>query len=219
MNITEKKLSLISILLFLIPFITIIICLENHSNFKNDDVFPFFDGKVSISLVGRQFYNVFLFKLSFSVYGLLSIIFYFFLSNRLSKLKIKNRISIIGIILNIFLFIYLILLGDKSFDLSSSIRRIAIISYIVILFIIHIKTFLYLKILLSRKKGIFLSLCKNICLFFLIIMFLFVIVGSPWINPLIDYPYNLKNVIEWNFFLFSILFYLPLSNLLFNLKK
>ena len=186
MNITKKKLSLISILLFLIPFITIIICLENHSN---------------------------------SVYGLLSIFFYFFLSNRLSKLKIKNRISIIGIILNIFLFIYLILLGDKSFDLSSPIRRIAIISYIVILFIIHIKTFLCLKILLFRKKGIFLSLCKNICLFFLIIMLLFVIVGSPWVNPLIDYPYNLKNVIEWNFFLFSILFYLPLSNLLFNLKK
>ena len=30
---------------------------------------------------------------------------------------------------------------------------------------------------------------------------------------------NLKNVIEWNFFLISILFYLPMSVLLYNLKK
>ena len=49
-------------------------------------------------------------------------------------------------------------------------------------------------------------------------MSLFVIIGSPWVNPLIDYPYNLKNVIEWNFFLISILFYLPMSVLLYNLK-
>ena len=62
-------------------------------------------------------------------------------------------------------------------------------------------------------------LSQNICIFFLIVMSLFVIIGSPWVNPLIDYPYNLKNVIEWNFFLISILFYLPMSVLLYNLKK
>ena len=71
MRVSNKKLSLVSILLFLIPFFTIIICLENHSNFKNEDIFPFYDGKVSISLVGRQFYNVILFKLSFLILGLI----------------------------------------------------------------------------------------------------------------------------------------------------
>ena len=219
MRVSNKKLSLVSILLFLIPFFTIIICLENHSNFKNEDIFPFFDGKVSISLVGRQFYNVILFKLSFLIYGLLSILFYSFLFTHFNKFKLENNMNIMGLILNIFLFIYLIFLGDKSLDLSSLIRRIAIILYIILLFIIHIRSFFYLKILTNKKKGFFLILSQNICIFFLIVMSLFVIIGSPWVNPLIDYPYNLKNVIEWNFFLISILFYLPMSVLLYNLKK
>ena len=219
MRVSNKKLSLFSILLFLIPFFTIIICLENHSNFKNEDIFPFFDGKVSISLVGRQFYNVILFKLSFLIYGLLSILFYSFLFTHFNKFKLENNMNIMGLFLNIFLFIYLIFLGDKSLDLSSLIRRIAIILYIILLFIIHIRSFFYLKILTNKKKGFFLILSQNICIFFLIVMSLFVIIGSPWVNPLIDYPYNLKNVIEWNFFLISILFYLPMSVLLYNLKK
>ena len=219
MRVSNKKLSLVSILLFLIPFFTIIICLENHSNFKNEDIFPFYDGKVSISLVGRQFYNVILFKLSFLIYGLLSILFYSFLFTHFNKFKLENNMNIMGLFLNIFLFIYLIFLGDKSLDLSSLIRRIAIILYIILLFIIHIRSFFYLKILTNKKKGFFLILSQNICIFFLIVMSLFVIIGSPWVNPLIDYPYNLKNVIEWNFFLISILFYLPMSVLLYNLKK
>jgi len=219
LSVSKKKLSLVSILLFLIPFFTIIICLENHSNFKNEDIFPFFDGKVSISLVGRQFYNVILFKFSFLIYGLLSILFYSFLFTHLNKFKLENNINIMGLVLNIFLFIYLVFLGDKSLDISSSIRRIAIVLYIILLFIIHIRSFFYLRILLNKKKGFFLILSQNICIFFLIVMSLFVIIGSPWVNPLIDYPYNLKNVIEWNFFLISILFYLPMSILLYNLKK
>ncbi len=219
MKVSKKKLTIISILLFIIPFLTIIICLENHSNFKNEDYFPFFDGKISISLVGRQFYNVFLFKSSFLFYGLLSILFYSFLCKYFNKFQIKNTLNVMGLVMNIFLFIYLIFLGDKSFDLSSSIRKIAIILYIILLFIIHIRTFFYLRILLNKQKGFFLFLSQNICMFFLITMSLFVIIGSPWVNPLINYPYNLKNVIEWNFFLISILFYLPLSVLLYNLKK
>tara|TARA_Y100000768_G_scaffold384479_1_gene368590 strand:+ start:632 stop:1291 length:660 start_codon:yes stop_codon:yes gene_type:complete len=216
---SKKILSLISILLFLIPFSTIIICLENHSDFKNEHFFPFFDGKVSISLVGRQFYNVFLFKFSFLFYGLLSILYYSFLFKHFNKFQIKNSLNTMGLALNLFLFIYLMFLGDKSFDFSSSIRRITIVIYIILLFIIHIRTFFYLRILLNKKKGFFLSLSQNICIFFLIVMSLFVIIGSPWVNPLIDYPYNLKNVIEWNFFLITILFYLPISVLLYNLKK
>ena len=219
MKVSKKKLTIISILLFIIPFLTIIICLENHSNFKNEDYFPFFDGKISISLVGRQFYNVFLFKSSFLFYGLLSILFYSFLCKYFNKFQIKNTLNVMGLVMNIFLFIYLIFLGDKSFDLSSSIRKIAIILYIILLFIIHIRTFFYLRILLNKQKGFFLFFSQNICMFFLITMSLFVIIGSPWVNPLINYPYNLKNVIEWNFFLISILFYLPLSVLLYNLKK
>ena len=166
MRVSNKKLSIVSILLFLIPFFTIIICLENHSNFKNEDIFPFYDGKVSISLVGRQFYNVILFKLSFLIYGLLSILFYSFLFTHFNKFKLENNMNIMGLFLNIFLFIYLIFLGDKSLDLSNLIRRIAIILYIILLFIIHIRSFFYLKILTNKKKGFFFNLKSKIFVYF-----------------------------------------------------
>ena len=113
MRVSKKKLSLTSILLFLIPFFTIIICLENHSSFKNENFFPFFDGKVSISLVGRQFYNVFLFKFSFFIYGLVSVLFYFLLGKHLDRFQMKNNMNVMGLVLNILLFIYLVFLGDN----------------------------------------------------------------------------------------------------------
>ena len=47
-------------------------------------------------------------------------------------------------------------------------------------------------------------------------MFIFIIVGSPWINPLFDYPDRLKNIIEWNYFFVSLLFYVPFSIIMFN---
>jgi hypothetical protein len=42
-------------------------------------------------------------------------------------------------------------------------------------------------------------------------MTILVIIGLPWVNPLFKYPDQLKNIIEWNFFLLTIIFYIPLS--------
>ena len=42
-------------------------------------------------------------------------------------------------------------------------------------------------------------------------MTILIIVGLPWVNPLFKYPDQLKNIVEWNFFLLTIIFYIPLS--------
>ena len=46
-------------------------------------------------------------------------------------------------------------------------------------------------------------------------MTILMIIGLPWVNPLFKYPDQLKNIIEWNFFLLTIVFYIPLS-IMFN---
>ena len=49
-------------------------------------------------------------------------------------------------------------------------------------------------------------------------MTILIIIGLPWVNPLFKYPDQLKNIIEWNYFLLTIVFYIPLSILFYNLS-
>ena len=50
-------------------------------------------------------------------------------------------------------------------------------------------------------------------------MTILIIIGLPWVNPLFKYPDQLKNIIEWNYFLLVIIFYLPLSIMFLNIKE
>ena len=58
-------------------------------------------------------------------------------------------------------------------------------------------------------------------IFYTIIAFMtiLVIIGLPWVNPLFKYPNQLKNIVEWNFFLLTILFYIPISFVFYQLNK
>ena len=55
--------------------------------------------------------------------------------------------------------------------------------------------------------------------FYIIIalMTILIIIGLPWVNPLFKYPDQLKNIVEWNYFLLMIVFYIPLSLLFYQL--
>ena len=119
--------------------------------------------------------------------------------------------------MNIALICYLYFLGNNVFYYSDLIRRLSIILYLLTVLVAHFLTFLFLKRNFNKiKKSIVMNISFNICLLILIIMFIFIIVGSPWINPLFDYPYNLKNIIEWNYFFVSLLFYIPFSIIIFK---
>ncbi len=66
-------------------------------------------------------------------------------------------------------------------------------------------------LLKSKKKIEFNNI--YLAIFYIIIAFMtiLVIIGLPWVNPLFKYPDQLKNIVEWNFFLLTIIFYIPLS--------
>ena len=208
----NKFISLNSVILFLFPCIILFICLNNHSEFKKEFFFPFFDGTVSVSLIGRQDYNIVFFKTSFLIYSFLSLFFYYSLSNFLKRIRYKNNLLVIGLLMNIALVCYLYFLGNNVFNFSDLLRRLSIIMYLLTVLIAHLSTFLFLKSNINKiQKSTVMNISFNLCLLILIIMFIFIIVGSPWVNPLFDYPYNLKNIIEWNYFFVSLLFYIPFS--------
>ena len=73
----KKSISIYSLLLFIVPVITLTICHQLHVNHTGVQTIPFLDGKVSVSLIGRQGYNIGIFKPAFFLYAFISILFYF----------------------------------------------------------------------------------------------------------------------------------------------
>ena len=76
-----------------------------------------------------------------------------------------------------------------------------------------------LKIFKLRKKILFNKIYLGIFYIIIGIMTILIIIGLPWVNPLFKYPNQLKNIIEWNFFLLAVIYYLPLAFLFNRLKK
>ena len=211
----NRKISFLSLLLFIIPVITIFICFQIISYYyPNFNTFPFIDGKASVSQIGRGEKTIIIFKSGFFLYILFSIIFYYKISNFFLLIGKRNKLKIYSLIANFFLSIYILSLGvDGSFNAAA--RRIAIILYIVSIYSSHIYFTKILKILKSEKK---LEFNKNYLFIFytiIILMSILMIIGTPWVNPLFKYPNVLKNIIEWNFFLLTIIFYIPTSILFY----
>ena len=210
----KKNISLYSILLFLIPAITLLICLQIHVIFYELNSIPFIDGKVSVSLIGRQEKTILIFRSGLFLYAVISILFYFNISNFLLSKKIKNKFKILGFLANLFLCIYLFALGKQDFYYEVS-RRISIIFFILIMYINHIYLVKVLNLLRSEIKIIYRRAFITIILF----MTILVVIGTPWVNPLFEYPDRLKNIVEWNLFLLTILFYIPIWHLFLNLRN
>ena len=76
-----------------------------------------------------------------------------------------------------------------------------------------------LKLLKSQGKVHFNTIYLTIFYIIIILMTILIIIGLPWVNPLFKYPSELKNIIEWNYFLLTIVFYLPLSSMFYQLNK
>tara|TARA_Y100000590_G_scaffold259394_1_gene291296 strand:- start:4475 stop:5137 length:663 start_codon:yes stop_codon:yes gene_type:complete len=215
----KNSISLSSLLLFVIPTLTLLICHQMHANYTSIITIPFIDGKVSISLIGRQDYTIKIFKPGFFIYAIISIFFYYELSNYALKNGIKNKFKLYGILANFFLCIYIIALGNRESNFYEIARRLAIIFYILNMYINHIYLIKILKNLKIKKK---INLKKIYLVIFYIIlslMTILIIIGSPWINPLFKYPYELKNIIEWNYFFLIIVFYIPVAIIFSKFNK
>ena len=215
----NKQVSFFSLLLFIIPVITIFFCFQIISYYyPNFHTFPFIDGKASVSQIGRGEKTIVIFKSGFSLYILFSIIFYFKLSNFFVTLEKKNKFKVYGILANFFLFLYIVALGmDGTF--FSAIRRLAIIFHIATIYISHIYFIKKIRSLNIEKKIVLNNIYLYIFYTIVTLMSLLVIIGMPWVNPLFKYPNELKNIVEWNFFLLTIIFYIPISSLFYFSNK
>ena len=71
----KKSISAYSLLLFIVPVVTLTVCHQFHVAHTGIQTIPFIDGTVSISLIGRQGYNIGIFKPAF--FYMLLFLFYF----------------------------------------------------------------------------------------------------------------------------------------------
>ena len=207
----RKYISVYSFLLFVIPAITLFICFQIIAYYYPDfHTIPFIDGKASVSMIGRGEKTIITFKSGFFLYIFVSVLFYLKISNFFLLNGIVNKFKIYGLLANLFLCIYILALGrDGSFYEIS--RRLAIIFYIANIYINHIYLTKILRLLKSKKKIQFNNIYLAIFYIIIVFMTILVIIGLPWVNPLFKYPDQLKNIVEWNFFLLTIIFYIPLS--------
>ena len=214
----KKSIFLLSVILFILPVTTLLICHQLHVAHTGFQTIPFIDGKVSVSLIGRQTYSIGFFKPSFFLYSILSIFFYFKISNLCFQNNIKNKLKILGVSANFFLCVYIFALGKNDPSFYAGLRRLSVILYITNIYFNHIYLVKILKSLKFKKIIRFNSIFQLIFYTIISIMTILIIIGLPWVNPLFKYPDQLKNIIEWNYFLLTIVFYIPLSILFYNLS-
>lgn len=214
----KKDISVYALLLFIIPIITLCICQQIVAYYYNFHTIPLIDGKASISMIGRGERTIDIFKSGFFLYIFISILFYFKISIFFLSKRIENKFKIFGLIANSFLCIYIISIG-KDGALYEAFRRLAIIFYIVSIYISHIYLIKILKLLRHKKKIKFNFIYIKTFYVIIFLMTLLIIIGSPWVDPFFEYPNKLKNIIEWNYFLLTITFYLPLSLMFYKFKN
>ena len=206
-------------MLFLVPVITLFVCFQIIAYYYPDFyTIPFIDGKASVSQIGRGEKTIRIFKLGFLLYIFISIFFYFKISSFFFLNGIKNKFKICAVLANFFLCVYIIALGRDG-SLYEISRRLAITFYIANIYINHIYLIKILKLLESKRKVHFNTIYLTIFYIIIILMTILIIIGLPWVNPLFKYPSELKNIIEWNYFLLTIVFYLPLSSMFYQLNK
>ena len=204
----------ISLGLFIIPSVTIFLCLGMATYLNILEICnPFISGCYSVSRVGRSYPAVLIFK-PMIVITIMLMIVYFFEHYRIFKKFLINKIYLnlillSGLISSFALFVYIIFLGIEGSEIWRFMRRGGIFIYIISLIISQFLIVLtYLKIK-NDYKVIISSKIININFYFI---FLLIICGIILIL-LIDIfslttSWYIKNIIQWNYFLLMNLFFL-----------
>ena len=231
-----SKIKKISIWIFLIPFISVNICLVLSQIFPYGEVFaigdaisedwrpwiiPYIDGHSSISRVVRVYPNNLIFKPSMLLTGVLLIIYWVNIKNLLKKItpdhRHLNKIFYCGFLSAIFLMLHALLLGIK-FDLNilKLLRRIILLSFI----FLELTAQAYLITLLFEAKSKIKTMINKNFLILKRILVTSLIVTAIIISPFLPFSNLkiLKHILEWNYFLGIILFYL-LTHFMWNDKN
>jgi len=221
-----KKIKKISIWIFLIPFISINTCLVLTQVFPYGEIFaigdaisedwrpwivPYIDGHSSISRVVRVYPNSMIFKPSMILTGILLMIYWTNIKSLIKKIdkdhRHLNKVFYCGVASAIFLILHSIFLGVK-FELSllKLLRRIVLLSFIVLEVTAQAYLILILYEIKSKIKTFInekVLMLKRILVTILILAAIIIIPFLPFSNLKI-----LKHMLEWNYLLGIITFYL-----------
>jgi|TARA_B110000027_G_C16114467_1_gene299436 hypothetical protein len=191
----------ISFFVFLIPTITVILSYIFSLYLSLvPSCIPVLDGCTSISRTGRYYpVNIF-FKTFMFLSGFLILFYwyenYLFFKNLDNSYLIKIT-YIIGIISIIFLFLYLVFLGENNY--YRYFRKIGIFIYLVFSIISELLlSIIYYK---SIKKNLFNNSFVKFKLILCICMLTLGLILFPFMVMKIDNVTNLRNIISWNYFL------------------
>ena len=215
-----KKVKSISIWIFLIPFVAVNLCLYTSTFhpefFKSGEaiygkIFPYIDGKASISRTARYFPNYLIFKPAMFLTAFFLIYYWRHNKNIFINLDSSNKyiqkFYFFGVASAISLILHSIFLGIKfDYELYKLFRRLVLLGF-VIFEIVAQAILIYL--LYKYKKLITEHIDPKFLLAKLILVSLLILVIFLSI-PIISQPGNkfIKHALEWDYFLGVISFYL-----------
>jgi len=216
-----KKLSL---WIFLIPFISINLCLFISVNFhifegtflsvdqigRSAFTLPYIDGGVSISRVARTYPTYLIFKPGMIVTSILLIV-YWTKTNKIINLYLnkenKNNIfKTFGILSAVFLIMHSIFLGIKfDYDLYKFFRRFILLAFII--FEVVAQSILVYR-LFKLKKIIYQDINGHVLILKIILVSILTVVAIASV-PIITTTGNVhfKHMLEWNYFVGVLSFY------------
>jgi len=214
----------LSLWIFLIPLLTINLCLiiSQNPEFLENTIFsvdqigrsafsiPYLDGGLSISRASRTFPQFLIFKPAMFLTAILLFIYWKNnnqLINNLNSTNINYKFRTFGILSAIFLVIHSILLGVK-FDIQiyKLFRRVVLLLFIIFEIIAQgILVYHFYKIKLKLEKLI----NKRILTLKILLVIVLTTVGILSLPTLITKGNtHFKHALEWNYFVGVILFYL-----------
>ena len=198
MTLNIKKLSF---LIFFVPLITIIFSyfFSIHFNYV-ETCFPNIDGCTSISRIGRYAPVSYFFKPLMFMSGIL-IFFYWRENFFLIKPKLNSKIIYyfyyFGLLSVVFLFLYVVFLGESNY--YKFFRKIGIFIFIFFTIIAELLLSIsYLK-LINNNPYFNYKIVKFKFFFNIVLIILGIILFPIVITKVFNYP-NLKNIISWNYF-------------------
>ena len=227
-----QKVRSFSIWIFIIPFVAVNACLllitQFHELFPNQEdiihnTFPYFDGGTSISRTARPYPSWLIFKPAMFLTSFLLIKYWYYNKSIILKFnkehKHLKKIIFFGVGSAITLAVHALFLGIKfDNDLYKLFRRVVMLVFIV--FEVTAQAYL-VATFYSIKNKLIEYINPTILKIKLILVSLLIVVAVICI-PIISWPGDnfkfLKHLLEWDYFLGVITFYL-LTFFMWKVKK
>ena len=182
---------------------------------------PILYGEASISNVVKRFPIKWIFKPLMYLSVMLMIIYWYYnnlILNKLQNTKIHNKFFIFGILSSIFLLLHVIFLGwTFESEILTKVRRTLIVFFILFEVLAQaylIKDIFKIKSEISEYVNTTVVYCKLAFVFFICISTLIIL----FILLMVNLDHKVDYILEWNYFLILLLFYL-LSSMMWRKKN